>query len=131
MPTLLKNKLSYNYLTNTFFSFPIIISIASIIKLIQHGENKKCISMWYDIITVKIINDKIQIDILRKYLYSLLFNGFSGVSSGQKISIGIAQIIATISNIKLKLYVNANLQNPMQDIMDNVDIISHFVSVEA
>lgn len=87
--------------------------------------------MWYDIITVKIINDKIQIDILRKYLYSLLFNGFSGVSSGQKISIGIAQIIATISNIKLKLYVNANLQNPMQDIMDNVDIISHFVSVEA
>ena len=66
------------------------ISTPSSIKLAQHGANTTLNLKINDTIIAIIINNNIIQDILRKYLYSLSLKGFSGVSSGQRMNIKVA-----------------------------------------
>ena len=68
---------------------------------------------------------------LRKYLYSLSLKGFSGVSSGQRMNIKVANTKDILSNAILISYIFDSLISTMQHKIDKVDNISHLVSVLA
>lgn len=74
---------------------------------------------------------KISQDILRKYLTSFFDSGFSGVSSGQKMNMITAEMIAENNSSISNSYVFANHMTIMHINIEVVDIISHRISVDA
>ena len=114
-----------------FQIFPAVNNILSRIKLIQQGKSTNSILKQYvTIIATTIINKTIQ-DILRKYLNSLSDNGFSGVSSGQRMKIITTEIKVMINSMVLKSCIFDNLIIPVEANIERVDSISHLVSVAA
>lgn len=81
--------------------------------------------------TITTNTNKIIQEILRKYLNSFTDNGFSGVSSGQSATMTTIEKPVIQSNTKLKLCsLRIRIINTQSNI-DNVDNISHLISVDA
>ena len=105
------------------------ISTPSSIKLAQHGANKALNLKINDKIIATIISDNIIQDILRKYLYSLSFKGFSGVSSGQRMNIKVANTKDILSNAILISYIFDSLISTIQHKIDKIDISNDFIDL--
>lgn len=88
----------YLFLIVILLIFPAISKTLSKIKLIHNGtSNNETLKQHASIIS-KTMNKRISREILRKCIDSFSDNGFSGVSSGQKTNMLIADTALIISN---------------------------------
>ena len=117
-----------------FYNLDVIISVGYRVKSKRGVEFRRwansILKQYVTIIATTIINKTIQ-DILRKYLNSLSDNGFSGVSSGQRMKIITTEIKVMINSMVLKSCIFDNLIIPVETNIERVDSISHLVSVAA